>query len=159
MQSQENSTEASLADVRDRAKPQYGFGVVLSIPLSGNQAARNTYRAGKLAKEQLVLRLKKLEQVVLVQVEDSLNQVHSVYRRAEATRRSRQYAEVALKGEQQKLADGVSTFFFVLQSQQRLSEAQTAEVRAQADYWISVAQLELNEGRTLEKNGIQVRLE
>lgn len=159
LQSQENSTEASLADVRDRAKPQYGFGVVLSIPLSGSQAARNTYRAGKLAKEQLVLRLKKLEQVVLVQVEDSLNQVQSVYRRAEATRRSRHYAEVALKGEEQKLADGVSTFFFVLQSQQRLSEAHTAEIRAQADYWIAVAQLELNEGRTLEKNGIQVRLE
>ena len=158
LQSQENSTEASLADIRDQSKPQYGFGVVLSIPLSGNQAARNTYRAGKAAKEQLVLRLKKLEQEVLVQVEDSLNQVQSTYHRAEATRRSRQYAEVALKGEQQKLADGVSTAFFVLQSQQKLSEAQTAEIRAQADYWIAVAQLEFNEGRTLEKHGIRVRL-
>ena len=159
LQSQESSSEASLADIRDQTKPQYGFGVVLSIPLGGNQAARNRYRASKAEKEQMALQLKKLEQTVLMQVEDDLNQVQSVYQRSEATRRSRRYAEVALKGEQQKLADGLSTVFFVLQAQQKVSEARNAESRVLVDYWEAVAQLELHEGRTLEKHGLRVVLQ
>ena len=109
LQSQENSGEAGLEDIRDRSKPQYAFGVVLSIPLSGNQAARNSYKASQAAKRQAVLNLKKLEQNILVQVDDSLNQVQSAYHRAESARQGRRYAEMALAGEQQKLADGVST--------------------------------------------------
>ncbi len=158
LQSQENSSESSLADIRDRSKPQYGFGLVLSIPLSGNQAARNSYKASQAAKQQAVLQLKKMEQNVLVQVDDSLNQVQSAFHRTESARQARQYAEMALTGEQQKLADGVSTAFFVLQYQQKLTEAHTIEIRALADYNLALAQLALSEGRTLEKNHIQLQL-
>ena len=157
--SQEDSTEASLADIRDRSKPQYGVGVVLSIPLAGNQAARNSYRASKAEKEQSVLLLKKMEQTVLVQVDDSLSQVQSAYRRTESARKSRQYAEVALKGEEQKLANGANSAFFVLQYQQRLWDARTAEISALVDYRIAVAQLELNEGTTLERNHVSLRFQ
>jgi outer membrane protein TolC len=158
LQSQENSTEASLADIRDRTKPQYGFGLVLSIPLGGNQAARNSYKAGKAAKEQLALQLKKAQQNILVQVDDSLSQVQSAYRRMESAKKARQYAEISLKGAQQKLADGTSSAFFVLQYQQKLWESRAAEIRAFVDYRLAVAQLELNEGMTLEQNHVNLTI-
>ena len=158
LQSQESSSEAGLEDIRDRSKPQYGFGVVLSIPLSGNQAARNSYKASQAAKRQAVLQLKKLEQNILVQVDDSLNQVQSAHHRTESARQARLYAEMALTGEQLKLADGVSTAFFVLQYQQKLTEAHTVEIRALADYNLALAQLALSEGRSLEKNHINLQV-
>ena len=158
LQSQENSTEASLGDIRDRSKPQYGFGLVLSIPLSGNQAARNSYKAVQAAKNQAALRLKKLEQNILVQVDDSLNLVQSAYQRTQSARQARQYSETALAGEQQKLADGASTAYFVLQYQQKLAEAHTEEIRALTDYNVALAQLALNEGRTLEKSHIHLQI-
>ena len=156
LQSQENSTEASLADIRDRSKPQYGFGVVLSIPLGGNQSARNTYMAGKAAREQSALLLKKTEQNILIQVDDSLSQVQAAYRRTESAKKAREYAELALKGQQMKLAEGANSAFFVLQYQQKLWESRAAEIRARVDYRLAVAQLELNEGVTLEQNHVNL---
>ena len=156
LQSQENTTEASLADIRDRTKPQYGFGVVLSIPLGGNQAARNSYKAGKVAREQSALLLKKTEQNILIQVDDSLSQVQAAYRRTESAKKAREYAELALKGQQMKLAEGANSAFFVLQYQQKLWESRAAEIRARVDYRLAVAQLELNEGVTLEQNHVNL---
>jgi hypothetical protein len=44
----------------------------------------------------------------------------------------------------------------VLQLQQKLTDAQTAEIRALADYNKALAQLALSEGSTLEKNRLAV---
>lgn len=158
LQSQENSSEATLADLRDRTKPQYAFGAVLSIPLGGNQAARNSYKASQAVKQQAVLHLKKLEQNVLVQVDDALTLARSGYQRTMSARQARQYAEAALNAEQKKLGDGLGTPFFVLQYQQKLTGAQTLEVRALADYNEALANLALSEGSTLEKNHLRVEL-
>ncbi|HTH49185.1 MAG TPA: TolC family protein [Candidatus Limnocylindria bacterium] len=158
LESQENTGEAALADIRDRTKPQYGFGVVLSIPLAGNRAARGSYKASQAAKQQTILQLKKLEQNVLVQVDDALTLAQSAYQRTESARLARQYAETALQGEQRRLEDGTSSAFVVLEYQQKLTEAHTSEIRALADYSEALAQLDLNEGSTLEKNHINLQV-
>ena len=64
--------------------------------------------------------------------------------------------EAALEAEQKKLQNGVSTPFVVLQLQQKLTDARTAEIRALSDYNKALAQLALNEGSTLEKNHLGV---
>lgn len=158
LQSLENSGEAALADIRDRSNPEYAFGVVLSIPLGGNQAARNSYKASQAAKQQTILQLKKLEQNVMIDVDDSLTLAQSAYRRTESARLARQYAEAALLGEQKKLEDGSTSAFYVLQYQQKLTEAHTSEIRSLADYNEALAQLALNEGSTLEKNHINLQV-
>jgi len=100
--------------------------------------------------------LKKVEQDALVQVDDSLKAAQSAYKRTNSTREARVYAEAALEAEQKKLQNGVSTPFVVLQLQQKMTDARTAEIRALSDYNKAVAQLALNEGSTLEKNRLSL---
>ena len=156
LQGWENSLDRTLGDIRDRNSPIYSYGAEVSIPLGGSRAARGTYKASQGAKQQAALRLKKAEQNALVQVDDSLKLARSTYQRTGSTRQARLYAEAALEAEQRKLRDGISTPFVVLQFQQKLTDARTAEIRALADYNKALANLALSEGNTLERNHLSI---
>lgn len=143
-------------DVRPAGEnPRYSAGVILSIPLS-NREAKNRYAASKVEKQQSLLRLKKLEQDIMVQIDNSVKQVHIEFERIESARKAREYAEAALEAEQTKLANGKSTSFVVLQLQRDLTGARSAEIRAVTDYNKAVAVLAQNEGTTLERNKLAV---
>lgn len=146
-----------LSDLGDRDNPKYTVGVVLSIPL-GNRTARNTYEAAKLDKQQQLLRFKKLEQDIVVQIDDAIKLAQTQYQRVDATHQARLYAEAALDAEQKKLANGKSTSFVVLQLQRDLTAARSAEIRALADYNKALSQLSLSEGSTLERNKLTVEV-
>ena len=154
----DDSLGKTLGDIRDQSNPIYSYGVEFSVPLGGNRAARNSYKASRAAKQQAALQLRKMEQDVLVQVDDSLKLARSVYKRTSSTREARVYAEAALEAEEKKLQNGVSTPFVVLQLQQKLTDARTAEIRSLSDYNKALAQLALNEGSTLEKNHLSVEV-
>ena len=64
----------------------------------------------------------------------------------------------ALKGEQTKLDKGKSTSFIVLQLQRELTTARSAEIRALADYNIALADLAYNEGSTLERRNVDLKV-
>jgi outer membrane protein TolC len=136
-------------------RPFYSYGAQISIPLS-NARARNQYKTGKATKEQLLLTLKKLEQTVMVQIDNAVKQSQSAYQSVDATRQARIYAEAALDAEQQKYAVGKSTTFTVLQLQNNLTAARSQEIRALANYNEALANLAAQEGTTLQRNGIQV---
>ena len=140
------------ARVRD---PVYTYGVVLSFPLS-NVAERGKYRASKTDRQIAELQLKKAEQGVLVEIADLVNRIESRFSQVGSTRKARVYAENALAAEQKKLANGLSTSFFVLQLQETLTAALTAEIQALADYNKAVAQLAFAEGRSMEKYRLEV---
>lgn len=145
----------ALGDVTDFRSPAHSYGVVLRVPV-GNTTGRNHYRATQAAQEQARLQLKKAEQAVLVEVDTALSAVESAFKRVNATRQARQYAEAALAAEEKKLRNGSSTSFLVLQFQERLTKARTAEIRALADYNQATARLALTEGRVLEANGLSL---
>jgi len=144
-------------DLRQGENPRHTFGITFSMPL-GNRAARNTYEAGKVDKVQSLLKLKKLEQDIVVGIDNAVGTVKSNYERVDATRAARLYAEAALEAEQKKLENGKSTSFFVLQLQRDLTSARTAEIRALADYNKSLAILAVDEGYILEKNKINLEI-
>ena len=131
----------------------YSYGFVLSFPLS-NRTAKNNYKSGKLTKELLLLEFKRLEQGIIVEIDNAVKQAQTAYEKIEATRQARLYAEAALDAEQKKLENGKSTSFFVLQLQRDLSAARSAEIRALADYNKSLSTLSKSEGTTLEKANI-----
>jgi outer membrane protein TolC len=137
----------------ERDAPFYSFGAQVSIPI-GNRAARNSYRAGKAVKEQLELQLKQLEQIAMVTIDNSIVAVRTSFERVTATREARIYAEAALDAEQKKLENGKSTSFEVLRLQNDLTNARSQEIRALADYNISLTVLAQQEGATLERNKI-----
>lgn len=136
---------------------EYSYGVVLSFPLS-NIGERSYYRASKAARRIAQLELQRAEQDVLLQIADFVNRAQSRFTQVTSTRKARVYAEAALAAEVKKLQNGLSTAFFVLQLQETLTAARTAEVQALADYNKIIAQLGFAEGDILEKHHLSLEV-
>lgn len=133
----------------------YTYGGKITVPL-GNTIARNNYKSDKVTLEQLVLTLKKLEQTILVNIDNDIFAARSSYDQVQATRAAREYEEAALEAEQKKLENGKSTTYTVLQVQRDLTNARGNEIQALDTYDKSLAQLSLDEGTTLERLGIDL---
>src|SRR5687768_7942897 len=146
----------ALDGVRRGDSPFYRFGAVLSIPIGGNSSARANYRANKAELNQSLVRLKRLEQDIMVEIGIALEQARTRFAQVDATKQSRLFAEIALGAEQKKLDNGRTTSFVVLQLQRDRTTAQLAELAALAEYNKALAQLALREGSTLEKNGLNM---
>jgi outer membrane protein TolC len=151
------SSSTAMSDASHFRDPLYYYGAVVSLPLS-NVKERNSYRASKAQKQLAELELKKAEQAVLVQVADWVNRVESRFAQVSSTRRARAFAETALASEQRKLQNGLSTSFFVLQMQETLTQAQSSELRALADFNKALAQLAFSEGDTLAKHRLVLQI-
>jgi outer membrane protein TolC len=140
-----------------RDNPFWSYGGQLSIPL-GQTSARNNLKASKATKEQIELQLKQLEQVTIIQIENSISIANTDFQRVTATHEASVYAAAALDAEQKKLESGKSTSFEVLRLQRDLTTARSAEIRALADYNNDLAQLALHEGTTLERRHVAVEI-
>ena len=143
--------------LRDVDNPHYSGGLIFSMPL-GNRDARVRLQTTKAEKQQATLRVKQLEQNILVQIDDAVKLARTNFERVDATKQARLYAEAALEAEQKKLENGKSTSFFVLQLQRDLTSARSAEIRALADYNKSLSSISLNEGSTLERNKLNLEV-
>lgn len=156
------STEASLSrafdQIENRDAPSHMVGVAFSTPL-GLARERANFKAAKALKEQTQLMLKQKEELVLREVSDAVINVQSAFERTKASRRAREYAAEALQAEDQKLAAGKSSLFFVLQLQTDLATAETAEIRARADYNRAVSQLLFADGTLMEHEGMKLEFQ
>ena len=129
----------------------------MSIPL-GNTVARNSHKSAKTTREQMALGYKQTEQDALIKIENTVASGRTSLERTEATRQAALYAEDALKAEQKKLDSGKSTSFIVLDLQSKLTAARSAEIRALADYNIALAAIALEEGSTLDRRGVTLKV-
>jgi outer membrane protein TolC len=159
-----NASGSSLQEFSDAfdtigrgSRPTYTYGAQLTFPIP-NTSARATYRKSKLTMEQLVLTLKKLEQTIMVQIDNDIKQAESSFQQVGATRTAREYAAAALDAEQKKLESGKSTTYTVLQMQRDLTLARGNEIQALDTYNKALAQLSLDEATTLDRLHIQVEV-
>jgi len=141
--------------IRDGENPFYSFGATLRIPLS-NRGARAAYKSSKAQKEQVVLRMKKAEQDILVSIDNAVKSAQSSFEQVDATKQAREFAEAALEAEQKKLENGKSTSFIVLRLQSILTQQRSSEIRALAAYNMALARLAAEEGYTLQRHNLQV---
>ncbi|HSU53420.1 MAG TPA: TolC family protein, partial [Candidatus Dormibacteraeota bacterium] len=155
-QSVQSGISAAVDDAYHFRGPDYTYGLVVSLPL-GNLSARSQYRATKSAREMARLQLKKAEQGVFLQVADWVNRVESRFSQVASTRKARVYAEGALAAEEKKWQNGLSTPFFVLQAQEILTAARSAEIVSLAEYNKALAQLAFAEGSLLQKHRVAVQ--
>lgn len=151
------SLSAAGDQVRNADAPSDFVGIVFSVPLS-RAAERGNHRASRHAKAQAELRVKQYEERVLREISDALHTARSRYEHVALTRRARELSEAALEAEEQKLAGGKSTLFFVLQLQNDLAAARSAEVRARADYNQALSQLRFAEASLLDHLSIDVEI-
>jgi outer membrane protein TolC len=152
-----SSLEGGFNGIEQGRNQFYSYQITLSIPFS-NIGAKNTYKAGKAKKEQLILQMKQAEQNILVQVDNAIGTVKGTFEKVGATREARIFAEAALEAEQKKLENGKSTSFTVLSLQNTLTTARGAEIRALADYMEAVAQYIFSEGLTLDRHKLNVQI-
>jgi outer membrane protein TolC len=148
----------NLTEIRKGTFPFYSYGLALTVPL-GNTTARDNYRSAKASLRQVLLQLKKTETTIVLAIDDDVKTVRSDLLKVDSTRQARLYAEQALEAEQTKLEHGKSTSFIVLQLQNNLTAARSAEIRALADYNIALEQLAFDDGTTLERNHINLKIE
>jgi HAE1 family hydrophobic/amphiphilic exporter-1 len=144
-------------DIQQMNRPAYTFGGLITIPL-GNTTARNNYKSGKVTLQQLVLTLKKLEQTIMVAIDNDIKLAESNFKQVAATRTAREYAGAALDAEQKKLESGKSTTYTVLQMQRDLTTARGNEIQALDNYNKALVQLSLDEGTTLQRLNINVEV-
>jgi len=133
----------------------YSVGVVLTVPL-GNRSAEANYAKARLTTEQAKTSLKQLELQIVQQVREGVRRLEADAKRVDANRASRTLAEEQLRVEQRRLEAGVTTTFNVLSFQRDLAQAQASEIRAIADYYKSLANLENVRGTVLEANQIEM---
>jgi len=93
---------------------------------------------------------------VMVEIDNAVKQAQSAWESVDATKQARVYAEAALDAEQKKYAVGKSTTFTVLQLQNNLTSARSAEIRAQANYQEALTNLAQQEGTTLERRSVDI---
>lgn len=152
----EGSWTPALDDIDNNRLPHYSIGGQLSIPLS-NRSARSAVRQTKAQIVQDALRVKQLEQTILISIDDAIKSANTYFDTVRSTREAREYAEQALDAEQKKLEVGKSTSFQVLQLQKDLTSARLNEIRAVANYNEALSNVAANEGTTLEKYKLSVR--
>lgn len=137
-------------------QPFYNFGGRLSLPL-GNGAARNRVKSTKAQREQALLMLKRLEQGIMIEIDNAIKIAQSNFERVQATRQATEFAQAALDAEQKKLENGKSTSFVVLRLQRDLTTVSSDEIRARTVYLKSLAQLAFYEGYTLQRHRIDLQ--
>jgi outer membrane protein TolC len=135
--------------------PFYTYGAQLTVPL-GNLGPRNQYKATKAALQQIGLQFKQLEQNILVEIDNAVKQAESASQSVEATKQARIYAEAALDAETKTYAVGKATTFEVLTYQNNLTAARSQEIRALANYNEALANLDAQEGATLERYNVNL---
>ena len=104
------------------------------------------------------MQAKKTERTIVQNIDTDIKKIQSDYLSVDATRKARQYAEEALRAEQTKLDNGKSTSFNVLQLQNNLTSARLQEIQALAAYNIDLETLAFDDGTTLERNHIDLRV-
>lgn len=130
-------------------------GLNLTIPIP-NRAGRARVEASQLGIAQALVGLKRLEQQIIVLLDNAAGAVRSGRARITASAEALRLARESLDAENRKLAEGTSTSFVVLQLQNDLAAAESAALRARTDYHKAVAAYERESGRTLDVQRVKV---
>jgi outer membrane protein TolC len=150
-----NNFVKSLSDLD--GNPQWSLGVIAKFPL-GNRTARGDLRIAELEASQALFNLKRLEQEILIEIDDAIRDVRTNKERVEAAKVSTRLAEEVLHAEGLKMKAGLSTSHNVLEFQEDLTVAKSKENSAIIDYNKSLVELSRVKGVVLLEENIDLLL-
>ena len=128
-------------------------GLRFEYPL-GNRAAEATYRRAGHARRQALYGLKSLENTVETEVRNALSTVTRVYERIQVADRFQRLADITLGQEMERLQEGLTDTFRILDFQAAVIEARIRKANAQIDFHQGLASLYRAMGANLERHGI-----
>jgi len=129
-------------------------GFTLTIP-TNTVFSRAQYAEARVNLEKRQLELQDTEQQAFLEIRNAVRSVQTNYERIKAYNVARELAERKLDAEEKKLKVGLTTNYIVLQNQRDLATAKSNELRAIADYILSLAALEKAMGTTLIARNIK----
>ena len=123
----------ALQSIANADYPIWNVQLQMTWPL-GRSADGAAYERARLELQQNRAQIRRIELRVASEVTNAALRIESIRERIDAATASRELAEQQLQAEESKFEVGLSTNFFVLQSQRDLATAQDAELRAILDY-------------------------
>lgn len=143
----------SLELLTDGRYYQYLIGAQLVIPLD-NASAKADFAQAKVNSENARLSLLQTEENVTLEITQAVNNLKALLRRIDATRVARELAEENVRNQQARYDVGLATTKDLIDFQDRLTQAEQAEVEAVAAYAIELARLHFAEGTLLERRSV-----
>lgn len=143
--SQSERWQQSVRPILDFDFPGYSAGFVFEIPF-GNDQYQGTVTRTRYAKELAERTYQDAEHQVASEVRDAVRSVNYLSARVSATSQATRVATRQLDAEERRLQEGVSTNFQLLQFQNDLLTAKTAELGARTAYAKALAQLQSVQG-------------
>jgi outer membrane protein len=144
-----------LGQIFRRNYPSYSAGLSLNIPLR-NRAAQSDYVTTALGQRQSELALQKAVNQVRVDVQNAVIGLRQARVRYDSSVKARILQQQTLDADRKKYTLGASTVFQVVQDQQTLAAAQSAEQQALANYSHARIAFDQAMGTTLEVNHISI---
>jgi outer membrane protein TolC len=144
-----------LGQIFRRNYPSYSAGISLSIPLR-NRAAQADYAISALQLRQSQLQLQKSVNQIRVDVQNAVVGVQQARAQYDSAVKARILQQQTLDADKKRYSLGASTVFQVVQDEQALATAQTAEVEALANYTHAQIAFDQAIGTTLDVNHISM---
>jgi outer membrane protein len=132
---------------------QYNFGAVFEIPI-GNADAKARYAEARVNAEGARLSLSQLEETVTLDITEAVNNLKAYLVAIDATRIARQLAEENVRNQQARYDVGLATTKDLIDFQDRLTQAERAEVQTLTEYNIELARLYRADGTLLRNRSI-----
>jgi len=151
----DNDIGSSFNRIPRRDQTMWTIGAIVSIPIP-NREGRGAVMAAKLEAAKSLVALQELEQQIVVDVDNASGQITTARERIVSTREARRLAAETLDAGQARLHAGAGTTFEVLQLQRDLSDAESAVLRAEADYNNAVGEYYRQTGTALRVHNVVV---
>ena len=143
----------ALDSIANADYPIWNVQLQMTWPL-GRSADRAAYERARLELRQNRAQIRRIELRIASEVTNAALRIQSIRERIDAATASRELAEQQLQAEESKFEVGLSTNFFVLQSQRDLANAQDAELRAILDYQRALIEFDRTQRASLGAAGI-----
>ncbi len=146
----------SVSRIGHRDQTVWSIGALVSIPI-GNRTARGNFNATKLEAARTLVQLQQLEQQIIVDVDNAAGQITTNQERIDSTTEARKLAAESLAAGEERLRAGTGTTFEVLELQDKLAQAEFAELRARSDFNKAVAEFHRKTGTTLRVRNVVLK--
>ncbi len=132
---------------------QWSARGIFSIPL-GNVRGRHDVRKRELELRRSERRLRRVEQLIVLEIRDAVRNLLSSLEGIEAAERRRLAAAEQLRAERVRLEQGESTPFEVLDREEKLVAAESQKIEAQRVYHASVTAADRAQGTILTSRNV-----
>jgi outer membrane protein len=131
----------ALRTLFDGRYPTWSVGINVSYAI-GTSTQEATYARAQLQSQQVEAQMRQIELQVATDVTNAATNVQNNIERVQAAQAAREFAQRQAEAERSKFEVGMSTNYFVVQSQRDLATAQNNELQAILAYRRSVVELE-----------------